>query len=396
MFRWTVLILLFLVNIDSFAQNYETGKMIDSVLVSDKTKETFTLYLPNSFDVAKESPIVFIFDPGAEGKRGIQPFIKAAENYGYILVCSNHTRNGPYDRNFDITNRLFDFVFTNFKIKQNEMYLSGFSGGSRLASAIAVLTNQVAGVVGCGAGFSLESSHLPTTQNFSYAGVCGDRDMNYQEMIRAKGYLQKLNFTNTLITYDGNHSWTPSNQILRAFDWLEIQAHLKGIKKKEASEIYKSYQKVYKQAQVSEKNGNLLNAVENYERALITYNSFYNLDSISNKIKEINKSRAYKNKLKSVSQAFDKETALTKKFTTRLFEDYKNPNNMKFSWWEKELGKLKKLDEDDDPEMKKMLERLRFQIFAVAYSMNNPNLYQSNTKQKELADKIRGLIYPKK
>ncbi|MBW1295627.1 hypothetical protein [Aquimarina litoralis] len=394
MLRLIILITIVFVNVNSFAQKYETGKVIDSVLVSGKTQETFTLYLPNSFDATKESPIVFIFDPGAEGKRGIQPFIEASEAYGYMLVCSNHTKNGPYDRNFDITNRLFDFVFANFKIKRNEVYLSGFSGGSRLASAIAVLTNQVAGVVGCGAGFSLESSHVPSTQSFSYAGVCGDRDMNYQEMIRAKGYLMQLKFSNTLITYDGNHSWTPSKQILRAFDWLEIQAHLKGLKKKEAPEIYKSYQKICKQAQESEKKGNLLYAVENYERALLTYNSFYNLDSISDKLKAIHKSKAYKNKLKSVSQAFDKETTLTKKFTTRLFEDYKNPENIKFSWWEKELGKLKKLDKDEDPEMKKMLERLRFQVFAVAYSMNNPNLYQSNTNQKELADKIRSLIYP--
>ncbi|SEL79098.1 hypothetical protein SAMN04487910_3264 [Aquimarina amphilecti] len=387
-------IILLSICVNTFAQTYETGKIIDSILVSDKNKETFAMYLPSAFDANVASPIVFVFDPGAEGKRGIQQFVKASESYGYILVCSNHTKNGPYDRNFDITNRLFEFMFANFRIKQDQIYLSGFSGGSRLASAIAVLTNQVAGVVGCGAGFSQESSHIPSTQNFAYVGVCGDRDMNYQEMIRAKGYLQKLNFTNTLITYDGNHSWTPPDQILRAFDWLEIQAHLREVRKKEASEIYKSYKKVYNTGLEAEKESDLIIAVENYERALTTYNSFYNLDSIVNKLKIIHKSKAYKNLLKSVSKAFDKEVALTKKFTTRLFEDYKKPNKIDLSWWEQELGKLEKLDKKEDIQTKKMLERLRFQIFAVAYSMNNPNLYESNEKQKKLADKIRKLIYP--
>ncbi|WP_299184607.1 hypothetical protein [uncultured Aquimarina sp.] len=387
-------IILFSICVNTFAQTYETGKLIDSILVSDKSKETFAMYLPSAFDANVASPIVFIFDPGAEGKRGIQQFIKASEIYGYILVCSNHTKNGPYDRNFDITNRLFEFMFANFKIKQDQIYLSGFSGGSRLASAIAVLTNQVAGVIGCGAGFSLESSHVPSTQSFAYAGVCGDRDMNYQEMIRAKGYLQKLNFTNTLITYDGHHSWTPPDQILRAFDWLEIQAHLQGIRKKDNLEIYKNYQKVYNTALEAQKEGDLLIAVENYERALTTYNSFYTLDSIVDKLKVVHKSKEYKNLLKSVSKAFDKEVTLTKKFTTRLFEDYKKPDEIDLSWWEKELGKLEKLDEKEDPQTKKMLERLRFQIFAVAHSMNNPDLYQSNQKQKELTEKIRKLIYP--
>ncbi|WP_299213729.1 hypothetical protein [uncultured Aquimarina sp.] len=386
-------IVMFCIGVTTFAQTYETGKLIDSVLVSDKTNETFAMYLPKSFNPGLESPVVFIFDPGAEGQRGIQPFIEASETYGYILVCSNNTRNGPYDRNFDITNRLFEFMLGNFKIKQNEVYLSGFSGGSRLASAIAVLTNQVAGVIGCGAGFSQESSHVPSTENFAYVGVCGNKDMNYQEMIRAKGYLKHLNFTNTLITYDGNHSWPPADQVLKAFDWLEIQAHLQRIKKKEAPEIYKSYQKVYDIALEAQKEGKLIIAVENYERALTTYNSFYKLDSIVNTLKAIHKSKVYKKLLKSVSKAFEKEVILTKKFTTRLFEDYKNPDKIDLSWWEKELGELEKLDEKEDPQTKEMLERLRFQIFAVAYSMSNPNLYQSNKKQKELADKIRKLIY---
>ncbi|WP_299315776.1 hypothetical protein [uncultured Aquimarina sp.] len=377
----------------TYAQTYDRGKVIDSILISEITKETFAMYLPKSFESGKKYPFVFIFDPGAEGKRGINQFIKASETYGYILVCSNNTRNGPYDRNFEITNRLFDFVYANFKIKQDQIYLAGFSGGSRLASAIAVLTNQVAGVIGCGAGFSLEQSHIPTTQNFAYAGVCGDRDMNYQEMIRAKGYLQKLNFTNTLITFDGNHSWTPADQILRAFDWLEIQAHLKGIKRREAPEIYKSYLNVYDTALEAQKEGDLIIAVENYERAVTTYNSFYKLDSIVNTLNVILKSKVYKKLLKSVSNAFDREVILTRKFTTRLFEDYKNYDKIDFSWWEKELGELKKLDEKEDPQTKKMLERLRFQIFAVAYSMNNPNLYQPNKQQKEFIDKIRKLIY---
>ena len=377
-----------------FGQTYETGKIIDSVLVSGKTNETLTLYLPTSFEAQKESPIVFIFDPGAEGKRGINPFIRASESYGYILVCSNNTRNGPYDRNFEITNRLFEFVYANFKIKQNEVYLSGFSGGSRLASAIAVLTDQVAGVIGCGAGFSLEQSHIPTTQKFSYAGVCGTRDMNYQEMIRAKGYLQNLDFTNTLITYDGNHSWTPDDQILKAFDWMEVQAYLKGIKNIEAPEIYKSYEKVYQTAAKAQEENNLLFAVENYERALTTYNSFYTLDSIVDKLRSVHSSKEYKSLLKSVSFAFKKENELTKKLTTRLFEDYKNLDKINISWWKKELGKLEKLDKKEDPELKKMLERLRFQIFAVAYSMNNINSYQSNKKQKEFINTIRKLLYP--
>ena len=36
-----------------------------------------------------KSAVIFIFDPAARGKIGIQAFIAAAEEYNYILVCSN-------------------------------------------------------------------------------------------------------------------------------------------------------------------------------------------------------------------------------------------------------------------------------------------------------------------
>ncbi len=370
---------------------FETGKVIDSIPVSENTKETFALYLPSSFDATQPSSIVFIFEPAARGKIGIEPFVEASEAYNHILICSNTTRNGPYERNFNATDRLFNHVFSNFKIKENQIFLAGFSGGARLASAIAVLTDQIAGVIACGAAFSSTPGHRPSIQKFAFVGICGDRDMNYMEMVRAKGYLQKFNFNQTLFIYNGKHSWPPSEQIKRAFDWLEIQSHKKGSKAKAETEIYKSYQKSYETALKSEADNTLLQAAENYERILLTYSSFYDLDSVAAKYKELQKSKLYKNSIKSLSKAFDKEAKLTTKFNTRFITDYSKPDKSDMDWWEQELGQLK---ESADPETNKMVERVRFKIFALAFSMNNPNLHQSSEKQKQFCNRIRKLIYP--
>ena len=56
------------------------------------------------YEPEKPSPAIFIFEPMARGKIGIQPFISAAEQYGYILICSNNSKNGPYDLNLTLTN----------------------------------------------------------------------------------------------------------------------------------------------------------------------------------------------------------------------------------------------------------------------------------------------------
>jgi len=130
------------------------GVILDSIAVGTETSETFALYLPQQFDQTKPHPIVFIFDPSGNGKRGILPFAASAEKYGYILVCSNASRNGPFAENLRIAEDLFERLFSLFSVNEKRIYTAGFSGGSRLASTIAVLGKTIQGVIACGAGFA--------------------------------------------------------------------------------------------------------------------------------------------------------------------------------------------------------------------------------------------------
>ena len=172
-------LLLFITSIIFSQNHFKKGSIIDSIPVKNTKTETFALYLPSSFNHQELSSIVFVYDPSAKGKSGIKPFIKASEKYGFIIVCSNNSKNGSNDKNFSISNNLFSHVFSFFKIKESEMYLSGFSGGSRLASSIASITNQFTGVIACGAGFSSVPEYRPSSQKYYYVGICGNRDMNY-------------------------------------------------------------------------------------------------------------------------------------------------------------------------------------------------------------------------
>ncbi|PCJ91873.1 MAG: hypothetical protein COA50_16175 [Flavobacteriaceae bacterium] len=373
------------------AQSYDTARVIDSILVSNTKDETFALYLPASYDSTKLSSVVFIFEPMARGSIGIAPFIKASEKFGHILICSNNTKNGPYDQNFDITDRIFNHVFSHFNISENQIYLAGFSGGSRLASAIATLTNKIEGVVACGAGFSSLSSHIPSNQNYSYVGVVGDRDMNYAEMVSVRGYLEEKKLTNTLITFEGSHRWPPSETILSAFDWLAVHAHKKGQLVLGENKIKKSYQKNYLAAKKMENDGNLLSANENYERILSTFSSFYTLDSVVNDVAQLHKKKAYKNAIKALESAFKKEAELSKNFNNQFNKDFLMPTKIDYGWWKKELGKLNKINAAPSIEMHKMVERVKFKIYANAYSNNNPI---ATKEQKEFLSSLFKLIYP--
>lgn len=372
---------------------YAVSQIHDTLAVSNTTNESFALYLPDSFNQNRPSSIVFIFDPAARGAAGIKPFISASEKYGHILVCSNNSKNAPYEINFAIANNLFTHIFSNFNIKDGAVYAAGFSGGSRLASAIASLTDQFAGVVGCGAGFSGIQEQMPSAQGYSYVGLCGDRDMNYKEMVENKGYLNLIRFNSTLITFDGDHSWPPQDQVLRAFDWLHLQS-LKKKKPIDKDSIHMYYQADHTLLEDFRNTGQLLFEAEQHERMVKSYADVLTIDSLVNQYVALVKSKRLKKSLTELQDILEKERTWVFKLDTQFQKDLASPSEVNWSWWEKELAKLKKVQLKDDGEMQKMAYRIRFDLFVRAYSHQNEQLQQQNSDKVKFIKDFISLLRP--
>lgn len=372
-------------------EKYTKGVILDSISVVNNPEETFALYLPKTYKRDRPTPILLIFDPSARGKSGLAPFLSTSEKYGYILVCSNNSRNGPVDKNIPIASRLFDHLFSIFNIDEKQVFLSGFSGGSRLASRIALLSDDITAVVGCGAGFSADARFLTKHSRFLYAGICGSRDMNYSEMIGLTPFLEYLGQPFTIQTYDGNHRWPPPEEIEKAFDWINVQLYKQKIITLTSNTLKELYEKSYISA-VRNKN-NYLQVAEDFERIQSAYSDIFETDSITDKLKTIKKNKGYKTASKSLANALEQEKNLTKTYVERITLDLKNIDEKNLNWWRKELEKLKKRHQNEDEEMRKMIDRLRFKIFAYLYERANPNLNNNiNNLQLNYSKKIIGLL----
>jgi len=182
------------------------------------------------------------------------------------LVCSNNSKNGPIDLNIEIAGRLFDNVSTEFNLNPAQLYIAGFSGGARLASAIAVTSDVFQGVIACGASFNGMDRFAVQERSFSYVGIVGNLDMNYQEMIQNADWLDKMMIKNTLFVNHEGHKWPSQKQMLRAFDWFEVQAFKKNIRKSNENTIKSSYDENLKIADSLKSNNELILAVKEYER----------------------------------------------------------------------------------------------------------------------------------
>jgi hypothetical protein len=359
-----------LISICNYSQEKQLlpkGVIVDSVKIANTDNESYAVYLPKQYKREVPSAIVFIFDPGGRGKVGIEPFVLAAETYKYILVCSNNSKNGPTDVNLEIANRLFESVSTEYNLNPSELYISGFSGGARLASSIAVNSVAFQGVIACGASFNEMDKFSLQDASFSYVGMVGDKDMNYQEMIKNEEWLNKMMVKNTLFISHQTHTWPSQKEMLRAFDWLEIQAFKNIIRKSNVATIKKIYDENLKIADSLKGNNEMILAIAEYDRCNAIYDN--KDEKIKATIESIKKSKEYRSQISRRDEISVLENEITNSILDQFdkeLKEAKSENDFKF--WKTELKKLDdRKTKSKDIAIKNMVDRLQFMTKALVY-----------------------------
>lgn len=353
----------------SYPQHPITGTILDSMAIKNSPGETFALYLPSGYSAEKQSAIVFIFDPAARGAHALKSFTAASEKYNLILVSSNNSRNTAYEENFQIADRWFKEVFSQFPIDPEQIYAAGFSGGSRLASTIGVSTGAFKGIVGCGAAFSVNPSQAPyANDHFYYAGMVGTLDMNYQEMNRAQDWLTKIGLPNRLFIFEGEHRWPDQSWITRAFDWFALQDMIRGKIPPDDNFLREYLAAELQAADVWSHTQQPVEAVELYQQVISDLGPFFDLDSIEVKIKSLSRTKSYKKNLKSREAVAGLEKDWTDKLLGRIRQEREGKELPRdYKWWKKELAQLDdKYSESSEPHLSSMGKRLQGMIFAVA------------------------------
>ena len=203
----------------------QPGRVIEKVIIQSHPDESYALFLPSNYTNETSWPIVFCLDPRARGKAAIERFATAAEKYGYIVVCSNNSRNGL---NWSVVSEIFsnfwEDVHNRFNIDEKRTYAAGFSGGSRLASTYASRCRGcLAGVIGAGAGFPADIAPDAKT-SFAYFGIVGVDDFNFGEMWQLEKKLSKLSAPYHFENFAGGHEWAPQENLDHALAWFSLQA----------------------------------------------------------------------------------------------------------------------------------------------------------------------------
>ena len=168
----------------------------------------------------------------------------------------------------------------------------------------------------------------------------GDEDMNYHELQFTENYLKKTQTSFEFFTFDINHRWPDQDQILLAYDWLQLEAYKNQLIEKDSVALQRIYTKFYKRAIAQQKNNQLITASESYQRILKNFGRHYYLDSIQKKYKSLRESRQFKSQHKKNQDLLSLEEALTDEIWLQFDKDLEK-KNYSLNWWENRINKLK-------------------------------------------------------
>ncbi len=195
--------------------------MIDSIQCRKGPGQYYSIYLPANYSSDKKYPCIYFFDAHARGAMPINMYHQLAEKYGYVLIGSLNSKNGlQWPVNKPGIETMMADTKERINIDPTRVYAAGFSGGSRVASSVAIYLGGVAGVIGCAAGFPRIEGGL--NQKFAYFGLSGEYDFNLGEMQQLDDALEHNGFPHQLLTTNGIHGWAPAPEFNTALLWMQV------------------------------------------------------------------------------------------------------------------------------------------------------------------------------
>jgi len=205
------------------AQDLPRGTIVDDVTCADDPAQSYALYLPSNYSRRQGWNLLLGFHPAARGRAIVEKYRDAAEQYGYIVAASNTSRNGPMLASGASVRAMSIDLGQRFAIDADRVYLTGLSGGARVAMQVALGKNNIAGVIASSAGYP--DAKPRSSVAFPVFGTAGTDDFNYLEMRQLD---RKLTSPHYLAIFAGGHTLPDDAVAVEAIEWMELQAMKNG------------------------------------------------------------------------------------------------------------------------------------------------------------------------
>jgi len=292
-------------------QELPRGSVIERVACAGVPGQSYALYLPPGYTRDRAWPILYAFDPGGQGARPVKLAAAAAERFGWIVAGSNNSRNGPMAEIQAAVSALVTDAEARFAIDSRRVYATGFSGGARVATGLAM------GCRGCVAGVFAQGAGLPAGVasadglDVPWFAAAGERDMNYAELFQLEQELLKRGARQRFRVFAGGHEWAPVAVWEEALAWFELLATNAGSKPRDAAFVASQFQQSSARALAFRDRGELLDERRELESVVRDFEGVADTAAARGRLKELIASSAYKKAVDRQRSAIDEQARVT-------------------------------------------------------------------------------------
>jgi predicted esterase len=293
------------------------GQIVERIEALNDSSQSYALYLPSNYTPERKWPVLYAFDPGARGRVPVERFKEAAEKYGWIVLGSNNSRNGPWALAVNAWNAMQKDTHQRFAIDDERLYTTGFSGGARAAVRIAVACKCVTGVVANGAGFPVDVAPSPQ-MHFVFYGAAGVDDFNYPELKSLQEPLTKAGIINRVQTFDGRHEWPPASMATAAVEWMELHAIKAGKRTRDEGFIDATWQEFLNEASTLEEAKKFSEAYQLYLDLAQSFKGLRDVAEIETKVNQLADSREVKAAIREAQAQIKKQRELESRLNSLI------------------------------------------------------------------------------
>ena len=293
------------------------GQIVERIEALNDSSQSYALYLPSNYTPDRKWPVLYAFDPGARGWVPVERFKEAAEKYGWIVLGSNNSRNGPWSVSVNAWNAMQKDTHQRFAIDDERIYATGFSGGARVAVRIAIACKCVAGVMANGAGFPVDLA--PSQEmHFVFFGAAGVDDFNYPELKNLQEPLTKADIIHRVQTFDGRHEWPPVSVATAAVEWMELHAIKAGKRPRDDGFITARWEQILSDARTLEESKKYYEAYQLYLDLAQNFKGLRDVAEIETKVNQLGDSRDVKAAIREEQAQIRKQRELESRLNSLI------------------------------------------------------------------------------
>ncbi len=351
---------------------FQKEKIVSPVICLDDPSKSYALYIPKH-NSNKPLPVIYFFDPHADGLLPLQKYKELADSFHFILVGSNDSKNGKdWNDAETIWNSLNDDVQKRVAVDPDRIYTCGFSGGAKVATFIALHHNNINAVIANGAG--LEDITAAGNFNFSFTAITGTGDMNMTDLVSIDKILNKSLVRHRIIFFNGIHQWAPVSTMRIAFEGLQFDAMQKNLIPQDTAFIRRFVVNNQKEIEAELKEKDLIKAQESCRLVTSMLDNVTDQSSWFHKKEDsIIQTSAYQ------KQEQDRQTLLNKEENIKAVyqQHFQNEDE---AYWNQTIAEVNSKSKGKSPEAA-MYQRLNAYLSLAFYSLSNQLINQNQNKE---------------